>query len=64
MSMYDHLTEEEECAFIKGYLAARAGQEQGPPETYKKKTVLLTCWYWGYSQAENPKALPLSAPAI
>lgn len=57
MPMYDHLTEEEECAVIKGYLAGRAGDEKDPPETYKEKTALLACWYWGYNRAKKHKAV-------
>lgn len=53
MLMYDYLTEEEECAVIKGYLAGRVEDAKNPPETYREKPALLACWYWGYYQAKN-----------
>lgn len=57
MSIYDCLTEEQECAVIKGYLAGREKGVTEPPETYKGNTVLMVCWYWGYDRAKKRKTV-------
>lgn len=55
--MYNRLTEEEEYAIYKGYLAGRPANEKDPSETYKDKTVLLGCWYWGYNRTKSHKTI-------
>lgn len=56
MFVHDPVTEgHKNDAKINGYTAGRSGDTTEPPQFYRGSTILLVCWYWGFSQGEKDK---------
>lgn len=56
MFMHHLVTEEQKKnAKVNGYTAGWSEDITEPPQLFGSSTILLFCWFWGYSQGKRDK---------